>query len=61
MAKAVYASSGHTDPRLVAELLSLRARVVELEAQLRELRLENAAFEDEVRSLASTEVPAVLA
>lgn len=59
MAKAVYAPGAHIDPRLMAELVSLRARVVELERQVSALRVEQATFDDEVLSLAST--PAVLA
>ena len=61
MAKALYAQNVHTDPGVMAELLSLRARVVELQRELDELRLENAAFEDEVRELSMSEAPAVLA
>lgn len=61
MAKALFAAAVNTDPRMMAELFSLRARVVELERELDELRLENAAFEDEVRSLSVSEAPTVLA
>jgi regulator of replication initiation timing len=59
MAKVLYAAGAQMDPRLMAELASLRARVAELERQNTELRLENAAFDDEVRSLAAE--PPVLA
>jgi FtsZ-binding cell division protein ZapB len=59
MAKAVFTPGVHFDPRLMAELASLRARVAELERQNSELRLEHAAFDDEVRSLAAE--PPVLA
>jgi FtsZ-binding cell division protein ZapB len=51
MAKVVYAPVSQMDPRLLAELMSLRVRVRELEQENNSLRLENAAFDDEVRSL----------
>lgn len=60
MAKAVFAAADRFDPRLMAELASLRARVAELQRELDALRLENAAFDDEVRSIAVAQ-PAVLA
>jgi hypothetical protein len=59
MAKVVYAAGTQMDPRLLAELASLRARVAELERENSALRLENATFDDEVRSLAAE--PPVLA
>ncbi len=59
MAKAVYTPGAQYDPRLMAELVSLRARVVELERQVSALRVEQASFDDEVMSLSSP--PAVLA
>lgn len=59
MAKAVYTPGAHLDPRLMAELASLRARVAELEREVHTLRLEQAQFDDEVRSLSTP--PAVLA
>lgn len=59
MAKAVYTAGVHFDPRLMAELAALRARVTELEREVSALRVEQASFEDEVLSLSST--PAVLA
>lgn len=52
MAKVVYSPGMQMDPRLMAELMSLRARVRELEQENSALRLENAAFDDEVRALA---------
>jgi regulator of replication initiation timing len=52
MAKVVYSPGMQMDPRLMAELMSLRARVRELEQENTALRLENAAFDDEVRALA---------
>ena len=59
MAKAVYTPGAHYDPRLLAELASLRARVAELEREVSALRVEQASFEDEVLSLTSQ--PPVLA
>ncbi|MFN8127884.1 MAG: hypothetical protein U0R28_03720 [Candidatus Nanopelagicales bacterium] len=59
MAKVVYAAGTQMDPRLMAELASLRARVAELERENSALRLENETFDDEVRSLAAE--PPVLA
>lgn len=59
MAKVVYAAGNQMDPRLLAELASLRARVAELERENSALRLENEAFDDEVRTLATE--PPVLA
>lgn len=53
MAKVVYAPGVQMDPRLMAEVQSLRARVRELEQENATLRMENAAFDDEVRSLAA--------
>jgi hypothetical protein len=61
MAKAVYTPGAYFDPRLMAELASLRARVAELEREVSALRVEHAAFDDEVLSLASTTAPPVLA
>lgn len=52
MAKVVYSPGVQMDPRLMAEVMSLRARVRELEQENAALRLENATFDDEVRSLA---------
>ncbi|HQR78750.1 MAG TPA: hypothetical protein PLT68_00875 [Actinomycetota bacterium] len=43
----------------MAEVASLRARVAELEREVRALRLEQTSFDAEVRSLAET--PTVLA
>lgn len=60
MAKAVYAPGAHLDPRLMAELVSLRVRVAELERQVSDLRVEQASFDDEVLTL-STAAPPVLA
>ncbi|MEZ5185654.1 MAG: hypothetical protein R2720_07910 [Candidatus Nanopelagicales bacterium] len=59
MAKAVYTPGVHFDPRLMAELVALRARVTELEREVSALRVEQASFEDEVMTLSSP--PAVLA
>lgn len=59
MAKAVFTPGAHLDPRLMAEVASLRARVAELEREVRALRLEQTSFDAEVRSLAET--PTVLA
>ncbi|HYO18355.1 MAG TPA: hypothetical protein VES02_06785 [Dermatophilaceae bacterium] len=59
MAKAVYAPGTQMDPRMMAELVSLRARVAELEREVSALRLETTVFEDEVRALATE--PTVLA
>ena len=59
MAKVVYAAGTQMDPRLMAELASLRARVAERERENSALRLENETFDDEVRSLAAE--PPVLA
>ena len=59
MAKVVYAAGTQMDPRLMAELASLRARVAELERENSALPLENETFDDEVRSLAAE--PPVLA
>jgi uncharacterized protein YhaN len=56
MAKAVFTPGAHYDPRLLAELASLRARVAELEREVSALRVEQASFEDEVLSL-STQPP----
>ncbi|MCU0278143.1 MAG: hypothetical protein MUE31_04550 [Candidatus Nanopelagicales bacterium] len=58
MAKAVFTAGAHFDPRLLAELASLRARVAQLEAEVSALRIEQASFDDEVMSLSE---PAVLA
>lgn len=44
MAKALYGHIGGVDPRLVAEVTRLRARVVELEREVAALRA--AALED---------------
>lgn len=44
MGKAIYGATGGPDPRLVAELMGLRARVRALEAELSEYR--NAARAD---------------
>lgn len=52
MAKVIYSPGAQMDPRLMAELMSLRARVRELEQENNCLRLENAAFDVEVRTLA---------
>jgi len=38
MAKALYGSHGGIDPRVAAELATLRARVRELEAEVAQLR-----------------------
>ena len=38
MGKAIYGATGGPDPRLVAELMALRARVRALEAELSEYR-----------------------
>lgn len=38
MGKAIYGATGAPDPRLVAEVLALRARVRALEAELSEYR-----------------------
>jgi hypothetical protein len=59
MAKAVYTPGAQYDPRLLAELVSLRTRVAELEREVSALRVEQAAFDDEVLSLSTQ--PAVLA
>jgi hypothetical protein len=56
MAKAVFTPGTHYDPRLLAELASLRARVADLEREVSALRVEQASFEDEVLSL-STQPP----
>ncbi len=53
MAKVIYSPGAQMDPRLMAEVLSLRARVRELEQENSALRLENAAFDEEVRDLAA--------
>ncbi len=44
MGKAIYGLYGGIDPRTQAELLGLRARVRELEAELAELRATPAAL-----------------
>ena len=59
MAKAVFTPGTHLDPRLMAELASLRARVAELEREVSALKVEQASFDDEVLSLSSQ--PPVLA
>lgn len=59
MAKAVYTPGANYDPRLVAEVVSLRARVAELERELDALRLADSSFDEDV--LALTPPPAVLA
>jgi len=59
MAKALYTTGAHYDPRLVAEVVSLRARVAELERELAALRLDDRAFDDDVLRL--TPEPAVMA
>jgi cell division protein FtsB len=59
MAKAVFTPGVHFDPRLMAELASLRARVTELEREISALRMEQSSFEDEVLSLSAQ--PPVLA
>lgn len=48
MAKALYAPALRTDPRLLAELASLRARVAELQQENAALRLENEIFAADV-------------
>ena len=48
-------------PRLMAEVASLRARVAELEREVSALRVEHAAFDDEMLALSSTTAPPVLA
>ena len=53
MAKVVYAPGVQMDPRLMAEVFSLRARVRELEQENAALRMENESFDEEVRSLAA--------
>ena len=59
MAKAVYTPGAHYDPRLVAEVVSLRARVAELERELAAQRLDDKTFDDDVLTL--TPEPAVMA
>ena len=59
MAKAVYTPGTHYDPRLVAEVVSLRARVAELEREIAALRLEHASFDEDVLTLSPP--PPVLA
>ena len=59
MAKAVYTPGAHYDPRLVAEVVSLRARVAELERELAAARLADSSFDEDVLTL--TPPPAVLA
>jgi hypothetical protein len=59
MAKAIYVPGVQYDPRLVAEVVSLRARVAELEQELASLRLADSSFDEDVLTL--TQTPAVLA
>jgi len=59
LAKALYTTGAHYDPRLVAEVVSLRARVAELEGELAALRLDDKTFEEDVLTL--TPEPAVMA
>jgi hypothetical protein len=46
MAKALYGFSGGPDPRVVAELASLRSRVRELETEVAALRAQLIVTED---------------
>lgn len=58
MAKALYAPALRNDPRLLAELASLRARVAELQQENAALRLENEVFAADVEESVA---PVVLA
>lgn len=46
MAKALYGFSGGPDPRVLAELVSLRSRVRDLEAEVSALRAQHLVTED---------------
>lgn len=61
MAKALYGFSGGPDPRVLAELASLRSRVRDLEAEVSALRAQQLVTEDLENLLtASTEDAAAL-
>jgi hypothetical protein len=68
MAKALYGHTGGLDPRLVAEVTSLRARVRELEAEVERLRadrmpelpLDDAGLDSGLRALAESQREPVL-
>lgn len=49
MAKAVYAPANRFDPVLMAEVVSLRARVAQLQRELDALRVENLTLEQELQ------------
>lgn len=59
MAKALYGFSGGPDPRVLAELASLRSRVRELEAEVAALRAQLIVTED-LQSLLTTQDAALV-
>lgn len=60
MAKALYGFSGGPDPRVLAELASLRARVRELEAEVTTLRAQLLVTEDLETLLTSQDTAALV-
>lgn len=61
MAKALYAPGVLVDPRISAQIASLRARVMQLEQENRELRLAaaEASLDDDLIALAEQSEPAL--
>jgi hypothetical protein len=59
MAKALYGFSGGPDPRVLAELASLRSRVHELESEVAALRAQLIVTED-LQSLLTTQDAALV-
>ena len=60
MAKALYGFSGGPDPRVLAELASLRGRVRELEAEVSALRAQLIVTEDLETLLTSQDAAALV-
>ncbi|MCU0301503.1 MAG: hypothetical protein MUF35_07850 [Candidatus Nanopelagicales bacterium] len=60
MAKALYGFHGGGDPRLEAELASLRARVRELEAEVAALRAQTQMAHDDLDLLLTTQDAALV-
>ena len=60
MAKALYGFSGGPDPRVLAELASLRSRVRELETEVATLRAQVIVTEDLERLLKSQDAAALV-
>ena len=60
MAKALYGFSGGPDPRVLAELASLRSRVRDLEAEVTTLRAQIIVTEDLETLLTSQDAGALV-